>query len=167
MAQEGDERVTGLSGGCQCGAVRFHATGGPFMAHVCHCRMCQKAVGNLFATLVPVDEGDLTWTRGQPAEFASSDAAMRGFCAACGTPLYYGYPGGYSLTIGSFDRPADIGLRHESGMEGRLPQVDRLGHVPDIGRTEDDMGEEAARIAASNRQHPDHDTEIWPPAVRG
>jgi hypothetical protein len=162
VAEEGGQRVSGFSGGCQCGAVRFHAARRVLKAHVCHCRMCQKAVGNLFATLVPVASADLRWTRGAPAEFFSSDHVTRGFCAACGTPLYYGYDGGYSLTIGAFDTPKRIKLRHESGMEGRLPQVDQLGHIPDIGATEDDMGDEAVRIAASNRQHPDHDTEVWP-----
>ncbi|MBN8931604.1 MAG: GFA family protein [Rhizobium pusense] len=32
---------TGFSGGCQCGAVRFHA-GKLGRASICHCRMCQK-----------------------------------------------------------------------------------------------------------------------------
>ena len=32
------------TGGCQCGAVRYRATAMLDNAHVCHCRMCQKAV---------------------------------------------------------------------------------------------------------------------------
>ena len=38
-----------------------------------------------------------------------------------------------------------------------------LGHVPDMGATENDMVEEAPLIRASNHQHPDHDTREWPP----
>ncbi len=40
--------------------------------------------------------------------------------------------------------------------------MDGLLDLPDLGATEDDMAEEAPLIAASNRQHPDHDTQVWP-----
>ena len=75
-----------LTGGCQCGAVRFRATG-PFKVSLCHCRMCQKAFGNYFAPLVTAKA--VEWTRGTPALFRSSNMARRGFCSACGTPLFY------------------------------------------------------------------------------
>lgn len=77
------------SGGCQCGAVRFHARGLRDNPHICWCRMCQKATGNLGAPLVGVFDTDLTWTRGKPSVFRSSEKVERGFCAACGTPLFY------------------------------------------------------------------------------
>ena len=43
--------MTILSGGCQCGAVRYKAEIQPETAHLCHCRMCQKAAGNYFMPL--------------------------------------------------------------------------------------------------------------------
>ena len=43
-----------MSGGCQCGAVRFRAEALSDNPHVCHCRMCQKAAGNLFGARVGV-----------------------------------------------------------------------------------------------------------------
>ena len=73
----------GLSGGCQCGAVRFHAAE-VGRATICHCRMCQKAFGAAFGPLVSVKNQDLTWTRGQPKIFRSSNMVTRGFCANCG-----------------------------------------------------------------------------------
>lgn len=42
-------------------------------AHLCHCRMCQKAVGWLFAALVAAPNDALAFTRGDPATFLSSD----------------------------------------------------------------------------------------------
>jgi hypothetical protein len=75
-------------GGCQCGAVRYRIAAGPAKSVVCHCRMCQRATGNAFAPLLEVPTARVDWT-GAPAEWASSDIAIRGFCATCGTPLYY------------------------------------------------------------------------------
>nr|WP_284732139.1 GFA family protein [Sphingobium nicotianae] len=134
-------------------------------AHICHCRMCQKAVGNFFAALVGAPNDRLVWTRGEPAIFASSDLADRGFCAQCGTPLFYRGKGSprTGLTIGSLDDPSLAPPRVQVGMEGRHAFLDDLLHLPDEGTTEEDMIEEAPLIAASNHQHPDHDTEQWPP----
>jgi hypothetical protein len=39
----------------------------------------------------------LEWTRGQPSWFQSSNAARRGFCENCGTPLAYDAPDGLAL----------------------------------------------------------------------
>ncbi|WP_042674698.1 GFA family protein, partial [Xanthomonas citri] len=75
------------SGGCQCGAVRFHVRGALADASICHCRMCQKAFGAYYAPLVSVRGTEFRWTRGEPKRFASSTVVQRGFCADCGTPL--------------------------------------------------------------------------------
>src|ERR1039458_9626487 len=80
------ERQVVATGGCQCGAVRYALYTAP-EGSVCHCRMCQKATGGLFAALAKVETADLVWTRGQPDAFRSSPAACRDFYAACGTPL--------------------------------------------------------------------------------
>lgn len=153
------------SGGCQCGRIRFRAESLRDNPHVCHCRMCQKATGNFFAALVGVPYTDFQWTRGTPAEFNSSEKARRGFCRDCGTPLYYRQEDNQhiSMSIGAFDDPASIPLNFQLGMEGCLPQMDQFEVLDDFGSTEDDMPEEAARIRASNNQHPDQDTEDWMP----
>jgi hypothetical protein len=76
-----------LTGGCQCGAVRFAVSGAPAKISVCHCRMCQKASGAPFASFADIEHADFSWTRGKPAAFKSSSIAMRDFCADCGTRL--------------------------------------------------------------------------------
>lgn len=77
-----------VTGGCQCGAVRFAIAAGPANASVCHCRMCQRATGNAFAPLYEVESHQIIWS-GTPATWASSNLAERGFCATCGTPVFY------------------------------------------------------------------------------
>jgi len=85
------EREAVLTGGCQCGAVRYALYTRPEGTHLCHCRMCQKAVGGPFAALAPVRLKDFAWTRGKPGVFQSSSIALREFCPSCGTPLTFRY----------------------------------------------------------------------------
>lgn len=161
-------RFREYSGGCQCGAVRWHAAELRDNPHFCHCRMCQKAAGNVFIDLVGIRHEHLTWTRGKPSEFNSSDVAARGFCSNCGTPLYYRSLGGphVSMTIGSFDTPHLIPILYEMGLEGRHPSLRPLPSAEQIGTTEEGDGVEAvARVRASNHQHPDHDTTDWVPRL--
>lgn len=160
-------RKISVSGGCQCGAVRYHADVMLDNAHICHCRMCQKAVGNVFAALVAAPNEALQWTRGKPSVFKSSDHAIRGFCRKCGTPLFYRSLDNdrINLTIGSLDRPERFAPKAQVGTESRLSWFERLAALPDEGAT-GAGGEEfwAASIRRSNRQHPDRDTDEWPPA---
>lgn len=157
-------RQLARSGGCQCGAIRFHATELRDNPHVCYCRMCQKAMGNLFAALVGVLHHHLTWTRGEPAEFMSSDPAARGFCRDCGTPLYYRAIGGehVSMSIGAFDGPHTIPVLYQFGIEGRHPSLLHLADIEEVGTTEANMPDEVGPIRDTNHQHPDRETDQWP-----
>jgi hypothetical protein len=153
------------SGGCQCGAIRFHTTEITNSARICHCRMCQKAVGNFFAALVNAPKDKLAWTRGTPSRFRSSADVDRGFCAQCGTPLFCEYlPGDQTgLCIGAFDHPQDIKPISQDSIEGRMPWFGVLHEVAESGTSEElDGAERVAAVAASNKQHPDRDTDEWP-----
>jgi hypothetical protein len=147
-----------LTGGCQCGAVRYALTRVPERVHFCHCRMCQKAAGGPFAALAPVRRAAFQWTRGAPASFASSSLAHRDFCAACGTPLAFRYDDAdtISVTLGSLDRPQDVPPVRHYGIEGRLPWLDRVAGLP-VETTNQSMATERQRRFV-NHQHPDHDT---------
>ena len=153
------------SGGCQCGAVRFHVEGALGDASVCHCRMCQKAFGNFYAPLVSVRQAKLTWTRGEPKKFRSSNFAFRGFCGECGTPLSYEAPDGVALAIAAFDEPAEIAPTVQWGLEGKLPYVDHIHETLGYS-TEDDPDAADFVNDIVSFQHPDHDTDQWPPEER-
>jgi hypothetical protein len=153
------------SGGCQCGAVRFHVEGTLGEASICHCRMCQKAAGNFYLPLVSVRGAKLTWTRGKPKKFRSSDSVHRGFCADCGTPLTFEAPDGVALAIAAFDQPQEIRPVVQWGTEAKLPYVDEMPALPGHDTLED-AGAASYLATLVSYQHPDHDTETWPPEDR-
>ncbi|MFT4150224.1 MAG: GFA family protein [Paracoccaceae bacterium] len=99
--------MTAITGGCLCGLVRYRAEGPVVNARVCHCRLCQKAVGAAFNArlLFPRAAVEIT---GDVAEFPSSEAIQRGFCPRCGTTLYsHRHAAGMiGMTVGSLDDPA-------------------------------------------------------------
>lgn len=156
------------TGGCQCGAVRYRIEGPLTRAHICHCRMCQKAAGNYFLPLANVQRADFTVTRGEIAWFQTSDFARRGFCPNCGTPLVYdGLSSPHvNVTLGSLDHPSAITPERQLGVEAKMPWFALLDALPGERTEEGFAPGELKALAASNRQHPDHETDRWPPDPR-
>ena len=98
-----------VTGGCQCGRVRYAVEIADDEAYLCHCRMCQRATGGVSIAFKSVLRDKLEWTTRGPDRYASSPIAHRGFCSQCGTPLTFefsdGEATGLDLTVGSFDDP--------------------------------------------------------------
>jgi len=151
------ETKSDLTGGCQCGAVRFALSAPPARISICHCRMCQKASGAPFASFADIEHSDFSWTRGKPAAFQSSSIAMRDFCADCGTPLSFRRIGGPRIEImtGAFDRPDQIVPTRQFGTESRLGWVVGIANLPSQ-TTLQNYGPEKLGSVVSH-QHPDHD----------
>jgi len=82
--------MTEMSGGCQCGRIRFRARIESSDAYLCHCRMCQRAVGNVSIAFVNLPQAAVTWEQ-EPDWYESSPIAKRPFCSKCGTPLGFRY----------------------------------------------------------------------------
>lgn len=154
-----------MSGGCQCGAVRFRVPGPPRNTSLCHCRMCQKQFAAPFGAFGSWPTGDVEWTRGERKLFQSSDAIARGFCSDCGTPLTFEPVGGgrhLAVAICAFDDPGVLPPQRQIGLESRIPWMDGVNAVP--GLSPEDLAARATRYPpAVSRQHPDHDTAVWPP----
>jgi hypothetical protein len=121
-----DDRTPVLAGGCQCGAVRYALYATPERTGICHCRMCQRAVGGPFFAATDVALEDFAWTRGAPKTYRSSSIAERTFCGVCGTPLSFRYLAEprISITITSLDDPAAVTPAEQYAIESRLPWLD-------------------------------------------
>lgn len=115
-----------LQGRCLCGLIRYRYGGDRSALTICHCGMCRRWHGSLGAYLngKPRDyqlEGEqhLRW-------YASSADAERGFCALCGSKLFWRSKDGSSMDIaaGSLAQPtglatsSHIWVRHKGDYYG-------------------------------------------------
>jgi hypothetical protein len=95
----------------------------------------------------------------------SSALARRGFCRDCGTPMIFEYPEAADIGVlaGCFDDPGRVPPVIQYGNESRLSWFQQLTSLPRNKPTYSvDPNGFLPRIAASNRQHPDRDTDSWP-----
>ncbi|MGV2976230.1 GFA family protein [Roseibium alexandrii] len=98
------------SGKCLCGAVAFEATPLPTMS-ACHCHTCRKWGGGPFMA-VPCKNTSFS---GDITRYSVTDRAVRGFCPACGTHLFFYVKAAdiYALPAGLFDDDPVPSLRAE------------------------------------------------------
>ena len=98
------------SGGCLCGQVRFQVSGPLRPVVACHCRQCRKTSGHFVAATSARREhvsvqGDVTW-------FHASETARRGFCATCGSSLFWDGAGeNLSIHAGALDGQTGLTLK--------------------------------------------------------
>ncbi|TCD14274.1 GFA family protein [Oricola cellulosilytica] len=153
-----------ITGGCQCGAVRYRIEQELTNPHLCHCRMCQKAAGNYFMPLAGARREDIVITRGEPGWFHSSDIVRRGFCRDCGTPLFFDdvTRDGMAVTLGSLDDPSRYKPVSEDSVESRVSFVAEWAGARQKVTEDDFSAHEIKAIRDSNHQHPDRDTDVWP-----
>ena len=98
------------SGGCLCGRVRYRVRGPLRGIVLCHCGQCRRWHGHLgaYSSAMRADidlegEGAIVW-------FASSERGRRGFCAMCGSSLFFEAVGHDRLGIaaGRLDLPSGL-----------------------------------------------------------
>ena len=109
-----------LTGGCQCGAVRYQVNGAPLNTYICHCRECQKQSASAFGISVLVHGADIIVTQGQVKTWQrptdSGHVLDCHFCPECGSRLFHGDLAGQdpvSIKGGSLDVMPDLsGVDH-------------------------------------------------------
>jgi len=86
-----------LTGGCQCGAVRYSIKSAPVAFYVCHCTECQHQSASAFGESLQVNADDLEVT-GETSLVSRQTATgrtMEGrFCPKCGSRIFHRIAGG-------------------------------------------------------------------------
>lgn len=99
-----------MKGSCLCGAIEVTADDKSDI-DVCHCTTCRRwGGGPLFA--VHCGPEVIFGGSQKPAVYRSSDWAERGFCASCGTHLFYHLlpTNEYMMSAGIFGDEVDFNL---------------------------------------------------------
>jgi len=101
-----------LTGGCNCGGVRFELTEPPVSASWCHCTRCQRRTGSSASPQAVEAPGSLRILKGEELlrAWEPPDGAAKVFCSACGSSMWSRRPEGtFAIRFGVFD--SDPGIR--------------------------------------------------------
>jgi hypothetical protein len=81
---------TPVTGHCQCGAVAYRVDAPPHDIYHCHCSMCRRCHGTVFATYALVPRDKLTILKGADnlTTYDSSKGVHRKFCKTCGCQMF-------------------------------------------------------------------------------
>jgi hypothetical protein len=77
-----------IKGGCLCGSVSYVVSGKLRSIVACHCNQCRKTSGH-YAAATQVEIGHIQIVQKSLTWFRSSNKAERGFCATCGSNLFW------------------------------------------------------------------------------
>ncbi len=121
-------------GSCLCGAIRWRGLEAMRPVIACHCKQCRKTSGH-FSAYSSLDhdkiviDGDVTWYR-------SSPEAQRGFCATCGSVLFWQPEGEarVSVAAGSIDGPSGLHIATHIFCVDKGDYYDIADGVPQMDR---------------------------------
>lgn len=129
-----------VGGSCLCGAVAFECTlPTKWVAH-CHCGLCRRAHGAAFVTWVGIPDAQFRVSAGeaQLRWYHSTPEAERGFCATCGSTLFFRsskWPGEMHVVVSNLhaalDRAPQAHVNWDSHVDWYVPD-DALPKKPSI-----------------------------------
>lgn len=103
--------LTHHEGGCLCGAVRYRIEEPLAQVTACHCSQCRRSSGHFAAATSALREqvtieGEVRWFESTPGQ------VRRGFCARCGSNLFWDLMAGDTISIwaGTLDSPTGLTL---------------------------------------------------------
>jgi hypothetical protein len=103
-----------ITGGCNCGAVRFEVTAPLVAAGYCHCKRCQRRTGTAASVNAYPSPGTFRIVAGADRlrVWTPDHGGEKWFCGDCGSAVYgcnQGHPDSIGVRMGAFDD--DPGVR--------------------------------------------------------
>jgi hypothetical protein len=127
-----------LTGGCQCGEVRYELAAAGERHALCHCADCRASAGAPAVAWMAVPEADFKVTQGAARGFNSSGKSVRYFCPTCGTGLYFTnpdmLPGIVDIQSATLDQANDHPPGAQIQCAERLDYMAELAAFPEFER---------------------------------
>ena len=102
------------AGGCSCGKVRYEIAAEPIRGFLCQCRDCQRDTGSGHAAVMVFPRAAVGVTGAVCEILRTADSGthkLKGFCGACGSPLYNkpaSKPDMIGIYVGTLDDPSSF-----------------------------------------------------------
>lgn len=122
-----------LTGGCQCGSVRYRILGDPLLVALCHCATCRRANAAPVVAWALFHASQVAFSGETIRSFASSPGCLRSFCPTCGSQI--GFTADYlpelmDITVGSLDDPALVSPTLHAWESRRVPWLRLADDLP-------------------------------------
>jgi hypothetical protein len=103
-----------LTGGCNCGAVRYEVSAPLVAASYCHCTRCQRRSGCAASPSAHPAPGAFAIVQGADRlkHWKPDDGGEKWFCRDCGSPIFgrnLSHPDAIGIRMGTID--TDPGIR--------------------------------------------------------
>ena len=119
-----------LTGGCQCGEIRYESEREPLALYICHCHECQKQSASAFGISLDVLSTGFRLTHGAPRYWnrctARGQILKCAFCSSCGSRCWHessSTPDRLSLKVGSLDESIDVSNAIHVWVSRKLPGI--------------------------------------------
>ena len=91
-----------LTGGCQCGKIRYSLRAKPLVFYLCHCTECQRHTSSAFGESLRFKREDMDVDAGlvSVSRMSESGKQRQGwFCPDCGVRIWHGTAGSAEINI--------------------------------------------------------------------
>ena len=91
-----------LTGGCQCGRIRYRMRANPIVFYLCHCTECQRHTSSAFGESLRFKREDMDVDPGlvSVSRMSESGKERQGwFCPDCGVRIWHGTSGSAEINI--------------------------------------------------------------------
>lgn len=91
-----------LTGGCQCGRIRYSLSAKPLVFYLCHCTECQRHTSSAFGESLRFRREDMDVSPGliNFSRMSESGKLRQGwFCPHCGVRIWHGTEGSEEINI--------------------------------------------------------------------
>ncbi|MBO6506838.1 MAG: GFA family protein [Kordiimonadaceae bacterium] len=120
-----------ISGGCQCGEIKYVVEGTIFGLSVCHCHDCQRQSGSAFGLSLIVASDSFELIQGTLKTFETTTDSGRtktcAFCPECGNRICNRTESRVSIKAGTLDDVSWLKPRAHLWVSRKQPWVD----IPD------------------------------------